>query len=175
MSNKAYLSLGSNIGERFKYLKKAISLLNAHPKISISKISSIYETDPVGFEEQNCFLNIVVEINTSLTAMELLNYCLQVEKDLGRIRNVRWGPRTIDIDVLLYNEEIYESNQLTIPHPRMHEREFVLIPLTEINPTIIIPKVERNVVDALKKISNQKGVRLWKQLNGEDVFELLEN
>jgi len=175
MTIKAYLSLGSNIDDRYDYLMKSLKLIHLHDRITVTNVSSIYETDPVGYEEQNPFLNMAVEIKTSLNPYELLEYCLMVEKELGRVRDIRWGPRKIDIDILLYNQKIIEDETLVIPHPRMHEREFVLIPLTELDSTIIIPKVERNIKDILRTIPNHKGVRVWKQLNGEDVLELIEN
>ncbi|WP_409252502.1 2-amino-4-hydroxy-6-hydroxymethyldihydropteridine diphosphokinase [Bacillus sp. SCS-153A] len=170
MNSYAYLSLGSNVGDREHYLKDAIRTLNEHHEIEVTRVSSIYETDPVGFTEQGKFLNLVLEIRTSLKAETLLRQCLQVEKDLGREREFRWGPRIIDLDILLYNEENIETEELIVPHPRMHERSFVLVPLTELSQTIKHPKFNAPMVDLLDEIPDKEGVRLWKQISGEDVY-----
>lgn len=170
MDNTAYLSLGSNVGAREKHLNDAITLLNQHHDIEVTRVSSIYETDPVGFTEQGEFLNLVLEINTSLSAETLLRQCLQVEKDLGREREFRWGPRIIDLDILLYNQENIETDNLIVPHPRMHERAFVIVPLTELTQTIRHPKLETPMIALLNEIPDKEGVRLWKQISGEDAY-----
>ncbi|WP_374723869.1 2-amino-4-hydroxy-6-hydroxymethyldihydropteridine diphosphokinase [Calidifontibacillus erzurumensis] len=133
MNNIAFIGLGTNEGNREKFLKEAIQMLAAHRCISIVDYSSIYETEPVGYTEQPLFLNMVVKIATSLTALELLDSIQKIENDLGRKRNIRWGPRTIDLDILLYNKENIKSERLIVPHPRMFERSFVVIPLLEID------------------------------------------
>ncbi|WP_421382593.1 2-amino-4-hydroxy-6-hydroxymethyldihydropteridine diphosphokinase [Bacillus salacetis] len=175
MESIAYLSLGSNVGDREQYLKNAIKLLNQHHEIEVTRISSIYETDPVGFTEQGQFLNLVLEIKTSLPAEILLCQCLQVEKDLGREREFRWGPRTIDLDILLYNHENIETEELIVPHPRMHERAFVLVPLAELSQTLKHPKYNTPMSALLDEIPDKEGVRLWKQISGEDVYVHLES
>lgn len=134
---QAFLSLGSNMGNRTELLKTAVKALNRHPKVHIQKESSYYETDPVGYTDQNKFMNEVIEIATDLDPDSLLSYCLNIEEELGRVRLKRWGPRTIDIDILLYEGFVSSNDRLTIPHPRMTERQFVLIPLNEIAPNII--------------------------------------
>ena len=168
--NTAYISLGSNMGDRESYLEKAINILGSHGKIEVTKRSSMYETDPVGFTEQDQFLNMVIEIRTSLSPETLLHQCLQVEIDLGREREFKWGPRIIDLDILLYNHLVIESENLLIPHPRMQERAFVLIPLLEVAPRIEHPSINAPFVDFLDEIPDREGVRLWKQINGEDAF-----
>lgn len=157
--NESYLSLGSNMGDRLQMLKQAVRLLSEHPQIEVAAISSLYETEPVGFTEQEPFLNMVVHIRTELPALELLNVCQEIEQELQRKRIVRWGPRTIDLDILLYNQDNMESERLIVPHPRMHERAFVLIPLLEVNPS-------------LKKTTppGAQGVQLWKSYNGVTEF-----
>ena len=172
MNNIAYLSLGSNLGDRMNYLKLAIQALACHPKINVLAISSVYETDPVGYTDQGKFLNMAVKIKTSLYAEELLETCLEIEKSLGRVRETKWGPRTIDLDILLYNNENRKTDRLIIPHPRMHERLFVLIPILEIDLFLKIPTIDKPLIDILEQIPNKKGVRLWKQINGEDVYAL---
>ncbi|MCA1066553.1 2-amino-4-hydroxy-6-hydroxymethyldihydropteridine diphosphokinase [Rossellomorea sp. AcN35-11] len=168
--NTAYISLGSNIGTREGYLEKAINILGSHGKIEVTKRSSIYETDPVGFTEQGEFLNMVIEIRTSLSPETLLHQCLQVEVDLGREREFKWGPRIIDLDILLYDDKMIESENLLIPHPRMQERAFVLVPLIEVAPNLEHPSIHAPLVDFLDEIPDKEGVRLWKQINGEGAF-----
>lgn len=162
MDNTVYLSLGSNIENREAHLKDAVALLESYKDIHILAISSIYETDPVGYIEQGNFLNIVIKIETSFSAEKLLQKCLYTEERLGRIREFKWGPRTIDLDILLYNNENIESENLIIPHPRMHERAFVLIPLIEIEPNIKIPTVTTPLTQILDEIPDKGGVRLWR-------------
>ncbi|WP_374055385.1 2-amino-4-hydroxy-6-hydroxymethyldihydropteridine diphosphokinase [Rossellomorea sp. FM04394] len=168
--NTAYISLGSNIGDREYYLEKAINIIGSHGKIEVTKQSSLYETDPVGFIEQGKFLNMVIEIRTSLSPETLLHQCLQVEIDLGREREFKWGPRIIDLDILLYDHEKIESENLLIPHPRMQERAFVLIPLLEVAPHVEHPSFNAPFAEFLDEIPDKEGVRLWKQINGEDAF-----
>ncbi|CAN7602366.1 2-amino-4-hydroxy-6-hydroxymethyldihydropteridine diphosphokinase [Rossellomorea sp. LjRoot5] len=168
--NTAYISLGSNMGDRAVYLEKAINILGSHGKIEVTKRSSLYETDPVGFTEQDQFLNMVIEIRTSLSPETLLHQCLQVEIDLGREREFKWGPRIIDLDILLFNQETIETENLYIPHPRMQERAFVLIPLLEVAPRVEHPSFNAPLAEFLDEIPDKEGVRLWKQINGEDAF-----
>ena len=129
---EAYLGLGSNIEPRMEYLKNAVKKLNAHQKIIIKDKSSVYITKPYGYQEQDDFLNAVVLIDTTLKAEELLKNILQIEKDMGRIREKEWGPRKIDIDILFYDQLQHKSDDLIIPHPEITKRAFVMIPLLEI-------------------------------------------
>ncbi|MDC3417905.1 2-amino-4-hydroxy-6-hydroxymethyldihydropteridine diphosphokinase [Aquibacillus salsiterrae] len=165
-----YIALGSNILPRYTYLQKATLLLSKNNQITIEKQSSIYETEPVGYMEQSNFLNMVVEISTSLKPTELLDYCQKIEIELGRKREIKWGPRTIDLDILLYNQETIQTEQLTVPHPRMHERAFVLVPLCDLNPEFKIPLVNKAVIDVLDEVPQQQieGVVKWVRSNGED-------
>ncbi|MBU8807201.1 2-amino-4-hydroxy-6-hydroxymethyldihydropteridine diphosphokinase [Bacillus subtilis] len=162
MNNIAYIALGSNIGDRETYLRQAVALLHQHAAVTVTKVSSIYETDPVGYEDQAQFLNMAVEIKTSLNPFELLELTQQIENELGRTREVRWGPRTADLDILLFNRENIETEQLIVPHPRMYERLFVLAPLAE-----ICQQVEK---EATRAETVQEGVRVWKQKSGVDEF-----
>lgn len=175
MENLAYIALGSNMGDRFEYLKKAIFLLNSHEEIRVVNTSSIYETDPVGYTDQDQFLNMAVQVITRLKPHELLDECLRIEEELGRKREIRWGPRTLDLDILLYNQENIETEKLTIPHPRMSERAFVILPLLEMDPKLMLPNMEEPLKNSLLSIPDREGVRIWKQKNGEDVFALIEN
>ena len=137
----AYLGLGGNLGNRREYLANAILALNSESGIRVEKISSVFETLPVGVVDQPEFLNLVVQLSTSLTALELLTRCLQIEKKLGRVRAERWGPRTIDLDVLWYDGVMLSESDLVLPHPRMKERAFVLVPLAEIAPVLSLDGV----------------------------------
>lgn len=151
----AYLGLGSNLGNRRKYLTEAILALNSESGIRVEKISSVYETEPVGVIDQPDFLNFVVEVTTTLTARDLLTRCLQIEKTLGRVRAERWGPRTIDLDVLWYDGTTVNESGLVLPHPRMKERAFVLVPLAEIAPTLLVEGIR---VDELISRLDQSGL-----------------
>lgn len=130
--SKAYLGIGTNIGDREDNLKNALNSLNLLPLTKVINVSNVYETAPVGYDDQDDFLNIAVEIETELTAQNLLGACLGIEAGLGRIRNIKNGPRIIDIDLLLYEDEKYDTQTLVLPHPRMFEREFVIRPLLDI-------------------------------------------
>jgi len=173
--NQAFIGLGSNIGERYNNLIEAVSRLHRHKEIGLVKSSSIYETVPVGYTEQDDFLNMVILLETTLSPDDLLNVCLQIEIDLGRKREIKWGPRIIDLDILLYNQENIESENLIVPHPRMHERAFVLAPLLELDPTIKLAGQGQPLIDYFKMNDEKEGVRIWKQKNGEDVFALFAN
>ncbi|MGI8352890.1 2-amino-4-hydroxy-6-hydroxymethyldihydropteridine diphosphokinase [Niallia circulans] len=174
--NKVYLSLGSNIGDRLEYIREAVQMLHNQEEIKVVNISSVYETDPVGYEEQALFLNIVIQVETSLNPFSLLEQCQKIESELGRKRIIRWGPRTIDLDILLYNQENIVSEKLIIPHPRIEERAFVLVPLIEIAPDIKLPNKPILLKESLQLLRDREGVRVWKQQkNGEDVFALFES
>ena len=175
MENSAFIALGSNMGNRYDTLCKAITRLKNHPKINLVNYSSVYETDPVGYTNQDLFLNMVIEVETDLGAMDLLEICLKIELELGRKREIVWGPRTIDLDILLFNQENIETERLVVPHPRMLERAFVLVPLVEINQDIIIPEVEIPLTLLFNELPDKEGVRIWKQKSGEDVFALIES
>ncbi|MBC5638432.1 2-amino-4-hydroxy-6-hydroxymethyldihydropteridine diphosphokinase [Ornithinibacillus sp. BX22] len=163
--NKAYIALGTNIEPRAEYLDKAINLLEQNEHIQLLKASSIYETAPVGYTDQADFLNMVVEVNTDLPSEKLLDVCQGIEAELGRERTIRFGPRTIDLDILVYNNENRETDRLTIPHPRMGERGFVLIPLHEIAPGLNVPVLSKTVAELLRNLPEQdkEEIRIWKK------------
>ena len=129
-----------------------------HPRVDVLKISSLYETDPVGVTEQEAFLNMVVYLQTELSALELLKVCQDIERELNRKREIRWGPRTIDLDILLFNHDNMKTERLIIPHPRMHERAFVLVPLLELDPTQDFIEPQR------------EGIKLWNTYGSVDSF-----
>lgn len=157
----AYLGLGSNLGDREQNLLRALSLLST--KVEVRRISSIYETEPVGYEEQPLFLNLVCQIATLLSPRELLNFAKEIEAAMGRVPSgQRNSPRLIDIDILLYGSESIESPDLTIPHPRLEERAFVLIPLAEIAPDLIPPQLGKSIAQLADKVGGKSGVRKYK-------------
>lgn len=171
--NIAYLSLGSNMGDRIVMLQDAVRLLMKHKDVHVTRISSIYETAPVGYADQASFLNMVAELSSDLSANEILSICLETERSLGRIREFKWGPRCIDLDILLYNDENMESENLIVPHPRMHERGFVLIPLVELVPSGNHPITGVPFQQYVEK--QKEGVHLWKTFDGADAFVHSEN
>lgn len=132
MSVRAYLGLGSNLGDRLANLQRAVDLLAAQVELAVIRSSRVFETEPVGGSPQPDYLNAVVEVETDLSARDLLHACRDVEAALGRVREERWGPRAIDLDILTYGDEEIDDRDLTIPHPRMLERGFVLVPLLDL-------------------------------------------
>lgn len=133
---KVYLSLGSNIGDKKAYLLAALERLEQLAQTSVTSVSSFYETAAWGKKDQDDFLNSCCELETDLTPQELLLACQNIEKELKRVRHEHWGPRTIDIDILLYGNETIATENLSVPHPYMTERAFVLVPLEEIDPQL---------------------------------------
>jgi 2-amino-4-hydroxy-6-hydroxymethyldihydropteridine diphosphokinase len=139
---KAVVALGSNLGDRFDYLQKAVNEINSLTDIEISEISSVYETLPVGGPEQGNYLNAVVTLNTKFEAKELLLKLLLIELNLGRQREIAWGPRTIDLDLIWFEDQTINLENLVLPHPRAHERCFVIKPWLEIEPNAKIGNTE---------------------------------
>lgn len=154
MPKTAYLSLGSNLGDREANLRSAIGLL-ASPRLAVKRISSVYETEPLDLKEQPRFLNLVVEIETDLFPRMLLTRIQRIERKLGRERRVPKGPRTIDIDILLYGRSEIQSPRLTVPHPRMHQRRFVLEPLAELAPDLRHPVFKRSIAELRAATASQ--------------------
>ena len=134
-----YIGLGSNLGNKSENLNKALDMLAETPHVKVLSVSKFYETVPVGIKDQPDFLNAAAKVDTTLEPLDFLDVCQSIEKSLKRIRTVRWGPRTIDIDILLYGNLIFRTERLIIPHPEMCKREFVLRPLNEIAPEVIEP------------------------------------
>lgn len=139
MPTTAYIGLGSNLGDKEANIKKALELLEKNPCVQVKKVASFYKTAPLYVTKQDWFLNTVAEIKTSLNPHELLTLLKTTEKDLDRTPTVRWGPRTIDLDLLLYGSDKIKSPDLVVPHPRMTERAFVMVPLAEIAPNLCVP------------------------------------
>ena len=152
----AYIGVGSNVGDRKDNCRKAIELLRETGRVL--GISSLYHTEPVGYKEQEDFINAVVSIETDLSATELLDACHVIEGRLGRKRTLRWGPRTIDLDILLYGDQIMNQPHLIIPHPLMATRKFVLAPLAEIAPEVMHPVLQKTARQLLRELKDASRV-----------------
>ena len=154
MDHIVYLALGSNMGNRLSNLKAAV--LNLTPQMMVKQKSSVYETPPWGFTEQDAFLNQVVKVTTYLEPEPLLRHLKRMETALGRVPNFQNGPRVIDIDILFFDKMIINTPPLVVPHPRLHERAFVLVPLAEIEPDFIHPILQRPINKILEDVDRSE-------------------
>ena len=145
---RAYIALGGNVGDVEQSFRTSLAALRAREHVNVLKESAIYRTPPWGKTDQPDFLNMAVEIETELSAHDLLDLCLTIERTSGRVREERWGPRTIDLDIIAYDDQVIADERLTVPHPHAHERAFVLAPLADIAPDLMI--AGKNVRDWLK-------------------------
>lgn len=150
--HRAWLSVGSNLGDRQKYIEDGLQALKAHPRIRLTRVSDMIETKPYGGVEQEDFLNGVIELETLLGPEELLEVLHEIESGAGRERTLRWGPRTLDLDILFFDRLVYESNDLVIPHPDMQNREFVLRPLSTVAPNYRHPVLGTTVLQELEEL-----------------------
>ncbi len=159
-----YLGLGTNLGRREDNLSQALERLAASPRMELSRCSSVYETEPWGYTEQPRFLNCVVEAQTTLPPVPLLELVKYVEQSVGRQENFRWGPRLIDVDILLYGQQTVSVNDpdLQIPHARLTERAFVLAPLRELAPDLHHPVTGRAIASLAHQVDGAEGVKLWR-------------
>lgn len=156
---RVYLALGSNLGERMENLRAAVTRLA--PPVTVTRVSPVYETEPWGVTEQPRFLNLVLEGETELEPLALLAVVKRVERELGRVETIRYGPRLIDLDILLYDDLIFEHDELQIPHPRMHERRFVLVPLAEIAPQARHPRLKKSARELLAQLPANDDVQFF--------------
>ncbi len=159
--NSVFLCIGSNLGDRLTYLKNALFRIADFTETIISSCSSVYESAPVGYLDQDDFLNIVVRISTNYSPELFLESIKKIEDDLGRVRKIKWGPRTIDIDILYWGNEIVKTNALEIPHPEVQNRKFVLVPLNEIAADFKAPPQFRTIFEILKNGSDKSWVELY--------------
>ncbi|MCH7517497.1 MAG: 2-amino-4-hydroxy-6-hydroxymethyldihydropteridine diphosphokinase [Candidatus Dadabacteria bacterium] len=153
---RVFIGIGSNLGDTIGNCKIALDEIENFAEIV--RISSLYETEPVGNEDQPNFINSVVEINTDLSPHELLTHLKSIEDKLGRVRGEKWGPRVIDLDIIFYDDLVMKDDDLIIPHPRAHLRRFVLEPICEIAPDFIHPELETSILELLEKLGDSKMV-----------------
>ena len=162
---KAFIALGSNLGEREAMIRLALDDLARLPGTMLVRASSLYDTEPVGEADQPNFLNAVAQIDTEMTARQLLWNLQLIEKRLGRVRSQKWGPRTIDLDLLLYGNLIVEEPDLRVPHPELTRRSFVLVPLLELDPLLTHPESGESLINHLSHLNTRppvkQGTRLW--------------
>ncbi len=159
------VGLGSNLGDRETQLQQALQRLEEKHDLCVAAVSNIYETKPVGDMEQPDFLNMVALLETELTPLALLQQCLAVETDMGRVRTRRWGPRVIDIDLLVYHENEMNTPHLILPHPEIVNRGFVLIPLNDVAPALLLARKSVATMAAAYLASDPESVRLWKKIS----------
>jgi 2-amino-4-hydroxy-6-hydroxymethyldihydropteridine diphosphokinase len=157
----AYIGLGSNLGDREAALRRAVEMLAGMPGTKVLRVSSIYRTQPVGKTDQPEFLNMAAEVGTGLEPRELMAFLRGIEKKLGRMRGERWGPRTIDLDILFYEDRVLREPDLEIPHPRINQRAFVLEPLSELVPDLVDPITGKTVSQILAGL-DRRGQRVEK-------------
>lgn len=155
MPSAAYIGLGSNLGDRVANLRRALERMDGLPKTRVLRTSSVYRTEPVGKPDQPEFLNMAAEVETGLEPRELLKALFGIEKELGRARGERWGPRTMDLDILHFGGRMLKEPDLEIPHPRAHQRAFVLAPLAELAPDLADPATGVTVKEMLEKLDQQ--------------------
>ncbi len=162
MQTDVYLALGSNLGDRERNLDIALRQLEASG-LHIVQVSSIYETEPVGYRDQDWFLNMAARAETDLQPLQALQIIRQIEADLGRERKILNGPRTIDIDILFWGGEVIDTPELTVPHPRLQERRFVLLPLADVGGRFVHPVMKISVQELLKELKSSEQVRVFKE------------
>ncbi len=154
----AYIGIGSNLGDKRGNIRRAVEALGADPGNRRVRCSPLYSTEPVGKKDQDWFVNGVVSLETSLGPRELLELLISIEKKMGRVRREKWGPRTIDLDILFYEDQILKEPNLQVPHPRLHERKFVLLPLRDLAPDWIHPELGKTVSRLLSELDTQERV-----------------
>jgi 2-amino-4-hydroxy-6-hydroxymethyldihydropteridine diphosphokinase len=162
---KAFIGLGSNLGDRESMIRMALDDLARLPETTLVRASSLYDTEPVGDVDQPNFLNAVAQIDTELTARQLLWNLQLIERRLGRVRTQKWGPRTIDLDLLLYGALVVDEPDLKVPHPELIRRSFVLVPLVELDPLLVHPLTHETLLTELSRLTTRppvkRGSRLW--------------
>lgn len=155
--NRAYIAFGSNIGDRHKAVEDAAAMVEKNG-MKITKRSALYETEPYGYTDQPQFLNGALEVETELSCREVLEKLLNIESDIGRVREFKWGPRIIDLDIIFFNSEVYNEEDLKVPHPDMQNREFVLKPMADLCPDYIHPILNKSVSMLLEDLKNNRQI-----------------
>lgn len=162
---KAFIGLGSNLGDREANIRQSLQQLEQMPETTIVRGSSLYDTEPVGLPDQPNFLNGVVQLETHLTPRQLLWNLKLIERRLGRVRTQHWGPRVIDLDLLLYGDEVVDEDDLQVPHPLLAQRSFVMVPLVEIDPLLVHPVTNQTMLSILQRLGAEPlvkhGSRIW--------------
>ena len=158
MGHIAYIGIGSNLGDKIHHCEKAISAILKIDRHKLLAKSSLFKTQPIGYTSQDWFVNGVIKIETDLEAPELLGTLKTIESQLGRIETFRWGPRTIDLDILFFDDTEIHTEELQIPHPLIQDRQFVLIPLAEIDPTLVHPVLKKTVQELLNNLKEDQRV-----------------
>lgn len=166
-----YIALGSNIQPKASYLSQAIEKLKAHPSITVAKISNVYNTAPKGYTAQDDFYNMVATLQTTLSPSDLLHALHEIEQALGRVRTIKNGPRTIDLDILVYGQQQINNETLIVPHPRMQERAFVLVPLQEIAGEWIIPGLDQTVQDLTNQLVDSELADVHQMGQLDDLYD----
>lgn len=156
---RAYISIGSNLGNRRENCLSAIEMLSHVPSVKVMRKSGLYETDPLGVIDQPKFINCAVEIETPSDPRTLMTFLKEIETDMGRKDGLKWGPRVIDLDIIFYGNVVVREDELEIPHPHAHERAFVLFPLAEIDPELTHPVLKKTVSELLARLEGDGGVR----------------
>ncbi len=156
---RAFIGIGSNLGEKERNIRRAVDEIAVMPFTKLITVSSLYDSEPVGEVEQGNFVNAVALVETDLQARRLLWNLMLIEQRMGRVRTVRWGPRTIDLDIVIYGKNIVEEDGLVIPHPELEKRAFVLIPLLEIEPDLVHPRTKEPIRKLLKKVKPHSSVK----------------
>jgi len=158
MRHIAYIGIGSNVGDKARQCEQGISEIQKLDRHRLLARSSLYKTQPIGYTEQDWFINLVIKIETEMDAPALLSSLKEIESRLGRVETLRWGPRTIDLDILFFNDHQIQTDELTVPHPLIQDRQFVLVPLAEIDPNLTHPVLKKTVKELLERLKEDRGV-----------------
>jgi 2-amino-4-hydroxy-6-hydroxymethyldihydropteridine diphosphokinase len=158
MKHIAYIGIGSNVGDKARQCERGISELLRLDRHRLLARSSLYKTQPIGYSEQDWFINLVIKLETEMDAPALLCSLKEIESRLGRVKTLRWGPRAIDLDILFFNDYQIQADELTVPHPLIQDRQFVLVPLAEIDPDLTHPVLKKSVKELLEQLGEDQGV-----------------